>query len=187
MTNKERYLKSEKWGITRLYALKQLEVVGSRLDWFTNKNVLDIGCGKGILEAMFSSLAKSFVSCDIIDQNIYNLKIKLCRAEELEFSANSADIIFMLGVIEHIPVENRYLAVKKFYEILRPDGKLIISIPNGLFWKVLRLVRFILPEHLKLHSLFGEKELNNILENWKLIKKYRILPGFFCLYEFQKP
>jgi len=186
MNTIDKYLKSEKRGITRLYASNQLNILQERLDWFGNKDVLDIGCGKGVLEAMFSHLTNSFVSCDIVDYNIFDLDIKICSAAELIFEPNSFDTIFMLGIVEHLKDNERVLCVSECYNKLRKGGKLIISIPNGLFWIISRKIKYLLPENLKIHSLFGQKELYELMGGWKLIKKYTVLSLFFTLYEFQK-
>jgi len=177
----KRYLDSQKNWITRVYAKRQLTLVSERLDWFAGE-VLDIGCGRGILEAVFRVCSRSFTSCDIVDTNFYGIEVKLCSAERLPFDSNKYDSVFMLGVIEHLQMPD--LAVHECHRVLRTGGKLIISIPNGPVWRIMQLVKSWLPEHLKKHARFGQKQLYPLMDGWTLLSRQPVIPGLFWLYEF---
>jgi len=179
----KRYLDSQKNWITRLYAKCQLILVGKRLDWFAKCDVLDIGCGRGVLEASFGNYSRSFTSCDIVDTNFYGIDVKLCSAECLVFGNNEFDSVFMLGVIEHVEIPD--LAVRECRRILRSGGKLIMSIPNGFVWWFMWLAQPLLPEHLRKHARFGQKQLYQLMDGWKLLSRRPIIPGLFWLYEFE--
>jgi ubiquinone/menaquinone biosynthesis C-methylase UbiE len=179
----KRYLDSQKNWITRLYAKRQLTFVGERPDWFAGEDVLDVGCGRGVLEASFHDYSRSFTSCDIVDTNFYGIDVKLCSAECLLFCNNEFDSVFMLGVIEHVEMPD--LAVRESRRVLRAGGKLIISIPNGLVWWLMRLIKPWLPEHLRKHARFGQKQLYQLMDGWTLLSRRPIIPGLFWLYEFE--
>jgi SAM-dependent methyltransferase len=179
----KRYLDSQNKWITRLYAKRQLTLVAKRLDWFAGKDVLDIGCGRGVLEAVFRDHSRSFTSCDIIDTNFYGIDVKICSAESLPFGNGEFDSAFMLGVIEHVEVPD--LAVSGCRRVLRVGGKLIVAIPHGLAWWLMRLARFLLPEHLWQHARFGQKQLYQLMDGWTLLNRRSIIPGLFWLYEFE--
>ena len=179
----KRYLDSQKNWITRLYAKRQLTLVGKRLDWFTGQEVLDIGCGRGVLEATFQDYSRSFTSCDIVDTNFYGIDVELCSAECLLFGDNNFNSVFMLGVIEHVEMPD--LAVRECRRVLCGRRRLIISIPNGFVWRLMRLVEPWLPEHLRKHARFGQKQLYQLMDGWNLLSRRPIIPGLFWLYEFE--
>jgi ubiquinone/menaquinone biosynthesis C-methylase UbiE len=179
----KRYLDSQKKYITRLYVKRQLALVARRLDWFAGKDVLDIGCGRGVLEAVFRDHSNSFTSCDVIDTNFYGIDVRLCSAECLPFGNNEFDSVFMLSVIEHVGMPD--LAVCECRRVLSMGGKLIVAIPNGFVWWLMRLVKFWLPEHLWIHARFGQKQLYKLMDGWSLLSRRPIIPGLFWLYEFK--
>lgn len=180
----KKYLDSQKNRITRFYAKHQIDFVNRHPSWFVGRDVIDVGCGCGVLEALWTEDSKSFNSCDIMDSNFYGIRVKICSAEDLKFDDNTTDSIFMLGVIEHI--EKPQLAIQECYRTLRSGGKLILSIPNGFCWWLMKLVRWCFPSHLKMHIDFGQRQLYKLLSGWKLNGRHPIVRGLFWLYEFEK-
>jgi SAM-dependent methyltransferase len=51
-------------------------------------------------------------------------------AEKIDFSPNQFDLIYFCEVIEHIPNPEKVL--RSIYALLKPEGTLILSTPNGL-------------------------------------------------------
>lgn len=104
-----------------------------------NDKVLDIGCGTGLLSLKF--LKKADCSIYGIDSSskmlkIFKEKIKtldllkkisctLGDAENLSFNKNYFDIIASTVTLHHI--KNKLPTIKKIYQQLKPDGKLIIG------------------------------------------------------------
>lgn len=111
----------------------------SQLDKETAK-ILDFGCGDGFLLKMmndvgckdlsgidYSAKAISFAKV-LLPQNIKLFSDNL--VDNNPFPDNNFDYIFMVEVLEHIPpkdVENLLNVLKK---ILKPGGKLIITVPS---------------------------------------------------------
>ena len=104
------------------------------------KNILDIGCGGGLISEL---LAKKDARVTGIDENIYNLKqakdhakknfIRInYRNESLEsfFKKNKKkfDLILCLEVLEH--VENVEESLDKIIKLMKPGGTLILSTIN---------------------------------------------------------
>jgi predicted SAM-dependent methyltransferase len=50
-----------------------------------------------------------------------------CRIEEAPFSPESFDVITSISVVEHIPQDKD--AVNRMWELLKPGGKLVLSVP----------------------------------------------------------
>lgn len=177
------YVKRQKTWITRLYARRQIQLVKHCSSWIANKDVLDIGCGLGVLGAAFGDLAKSFKLCDMNDINCFGLEVTVCSAEKLPYESGSFDTAFMLGVIEH--VNQPKLAINETQRVLRGGGKLILSIPHGTGWWLMRLVEGYLPANLQEHAHFNQKHLYQLMDGWKLLRRRPIIYGLFWMYEFE--
>jgi SAM-dependent methyltransferase len=52
-----------------------------------------------------------------------------CVLENLEWASHSFDTIVCISVVEHIPGEGDRVAVEKMWELLRPGGMLLLSVP----------------------------------------------------------
>ena len=106
----------------------------------SKKNVLDIGCGGGLIS---ESLAKKKAKVTGIDENICSikqakehakissLKIKyINQSLDSFFNKNKKkfDLILCLEVLEH--VDNVEEALKKISKLMNPDGTLILSTIN---------------------------------------------------------
>ncbi len=127
-------------------------LVNIRDTWFikylTKKDVvLDIGCnnGQNTMKAAkianrvigFDSDAKNLKVArrDILKNNFKNIKLLNHNAEEaLPFNNKSFNVVMFFAVLEHL--KNRVQAVSEVYRVLKPGGKLLLSVPNkGTTWK----------------------------------------------------
>lgn len=115
--------------------------------------VIDIGCGRGeivIHSAVKDSyawgldyayhaleLAKEAVN-EFTQQEIQE-KIGLQQADagHLPFSSESADIIFMLDVVEHLLPDDLNDALSEVWRVLKPGGQVIIhTMPNLWYYRI---------------------------------------------------
>ena len=96
------------------------------------KNILDIGCGKG---SFLKELASLGISCEGIDfsktmieaakKNCQGYPIKIHYGDFMTYNLKKKyDCIIFSGVIEHIEDDNK--CMKKIYELLNPNGKIIL-------------------------------------------------------------
>lgn len=171
-----RYVDSQKRWITKFYAKRQIIMLN---DYLLGEDILDIGCGAGVVEAEYGDTVKSITSCDIEDQSLYGLDIDICSAENLPYPDNSYDVVMMLGVIEHLSDPQR--AVTECCRVLRRRGKLIVSIPNGFVWLILKYVF----KTKNLHADFNWKDLYKLMAGWKLVERRPIIRGLFWMYEYE--
>lgn len=171
-----RYVDSQKNWITKLCAKRQIIMLN---EYLLGEDILDVGCGAGVVEAEYINTAKSITSCDIKDQNLYGLNVIKCSAEELLFEKNSFDLITMLGVVEHL--DKPHIAMLEAHYVLKKRGRIIISIPNGIGWWILRN----LFKTSNLHAYFNQKELYEVMSGWKLVKRGPIIRGLFWMYEYE--
>jgi|SaaInlStandDraft_4_1057021.scaffolds.fasta_scaffold66072_1 2-polyprenyl-3-methyl-5-hydroxy-6-metoxy-1,4-benzoquinol methylase len=106
--------------------------LGKITNW-SEKKVLDFGCGPGITAKFLSKKGAIVHGMDFSKKAIYEAE-KLTN-KNLSFSKGSVDdikdnydIIVSIGTIEHM--ENPEYAIKKFAKHLNQGGKLILTCPN---------------------------------------------------------
>jgi 2-polyprenyl-3-methyl-5-hydroxy-6-metoxy-1,4-benzoquinol methylase len=115
--------------------------------------VVDVGCGTGLFvrEASRRFPDKTIIGVDYSDDNIrvaqllhplLAVRFRRMSAYRLEFAEASVDCITMQEVLEHL--EGAALAVKEANRVLRPDGVLVVSVPNPFY--VWRIVKFVVGE-----------------------------------------
>jgi len=113
-----------------------------RLAWvkkyfdFAGKKVLDVGCGVGEYAAKFQELGAEVWGVDVDRENIVEAKklienVALAPAENLSFPKESFDMVFLHEVLEHVEDDRR--ALKEASRVLKPDGKIILFVPNRLY------------------------------------------------------
>lgn len=116
------------------------------VDQFKDKDVAEMGCGHGLMSICISEIVKTLDGYDVDNgaikyatylANIFGLsnRVKFFSFSGYETSAmsKSYDIVLSMDVIEHVPNPTKYL--NECCRILRDDGKLILTTPNGLTTK----------------------------------------------------
>jgi len=104
-------------------------------------NLLDIGCGPAVLTEDLLRIGYKYYGVDIspqmieransfIPHNSYSdrCKFSVQRGERLDFPDNFFDCVLCIGVIEYLQDDSLILAEIK--RVLKPLGKLILSVPN---------------------------------------------------------
>lgn len=104
-------------------------------------SVLDIGCRDGGLRRFLPhgiryqgmDIAPEFAGPDIVTQDV---------SRGIPFPDATFDHVFCIEVLEHVP--NPFGALSEMHRVLRPDGVLVLSVPNPfhvkeLVWNLLRI------------------------------------------------
>jgi 2-polyprenyl-3-methyl-5-hydroxy-6-metoxy-1,4-benzoquinol methylase len=115
------------------------KVFSGILKFDNNKALLEIGCAPGRWLAYFhkkygyqvSGIDNSAIGCQKTMDNLekQQVKGKIHLADFIEDEPlGKYDVVLSLGVIEHF--ENPGLALKRHLDFLKPNGRLIIGIPN---------------------------------------------------------
>lgn len=105
-----------------------------------SQRILEIGPGKGELLSLLNQ--QKFTNIDIIDndqailnycQKKYQLQqsILLKNDNILKNLKNKYDLIILTQVFEHIKKERYIFWLKNLYQVLKPNGYIIITVPNG--------------------------------------------------------
>lgn len=113
-----------------------------------NKTVLDLGCGTGTLLMFLSTLSNNTIGLEIDLRYLRNVSCLKSRVDllnsdgrKLPLRSKSVDVVFCIGVLEHIPDVTKCLSEVR--RVLRNRGCFIVSSPIVSEWGPL-LLRWIL-------------------------------------------
>ncbi len=122
------------------YNHRNLNKFNNELEEFTsllpgNAHILDVGCGAGIPTAKFlTNRGIKVTGIDLSDKMLSLARVNVRNAEfikmdmnELKFKENSFDGIISVYTMFHVPKKNHLEIFKKFFEILKPGGILLIN------------------------------------------------------------
>jgi len=165
MDVKKTYISGQRNLPTRVLAKRQIDFVNRH----QTGDILDVGCGDGIIAALYGDRV---TSCDIADNNRFGIKVDQCKGESLPYGNDSFDTVCLIGVIEH--TEDAKAVLSECRRVLRRGGRLIITYPLGYGWQILSKV---LPrDGVKLHADF---RMNGHMRDWWLVERQSLIPGFF--------
>ena len=91
------------------------------------KDVLDVGCGRGMMGRIVSELGGRYTGVDFVRPGEGGPDA-LADAQRLPFGDGAFDVVLCVDVFEHLPDERA--AVVEFRRVLRPDGVVFLSTPN---------------------------------------------------------
>ena len=132
----------------------------------SEKEVLEIGCGSGIISHEISKIVKRMIATDVSNEALYTSLRKdslpfhftLSDGSYLPYRNNSFDIVICNEVIEHVSDQEKL--VDEIYRVMKSEGLCYIATPNKL-WPI--------EPHAKLPFLsYVPKSLAN-----KYIKRFR--------------
>lgn len=125
--------------------------------------LLDVGCGiPAKLLKILSPHIKYGIGIDFkVEPSKWdNLEtIRLLIDKQLPFPDNYFDIVTMTAVLEHI--EHETYIVKEIYRILKPNGKLLLTVPSLWSQPILELLahlKIIYPEEIFDHKRYYNKQ-----------------------------
>lgn len=160
--------------------------------------VLDAACGLGYGSNILQNKTLAYVLGIDLDSTLIkhlikvnkkNNKIKFLQSDikSLPFSDCSFDYIVCFETIEHLEKKDGINAIKEFGRVLKKNGIIIISSPNG---NLTKLIHRIFPKYNNLFHLYEYQpsELKKILEKNKLevVEKRGQYPFFPIIYLFVK-
>lgn len=112
-----------------------------RFQDFKGKKVLEIGCGSGIDSAEFAKYGADIYATDMTDKAVNHTKnlfkrlnmneelisrIKKVNATNLPFEDNFFDLVYVYGVLHHIPIVER--ALDEIYRVLKPGRQCFVML-----------------------------------------------------------
>lgn len=176
-----------KWSYYPIYVNK-VEVVDELLHTYGSPagKTLDAGCGEGVLVEKYRDQGWDMVG---VDKNYAAENIHHGSITEMPFETGAFDQVLCLDVLEHLHYNDQPLALTEIRRVLKPDGTIIISIPNlAHFTSRLKLMfRGRLLRTASVHHHIGDrpaKEYEELLQeaNFQIIKRVGIFPTIPPLY-----
>ncbi|MEM0449179.1 MAG: class I SAM-dependent methyltransferase [Methanomassiliicoccales archaeon] len=109
---------------------------GVALTWLEGAaKILDLGCAEGLFTKLASDSGHDVIGVDVDRFSLVKAKSEapgaefiMTSGEAMPFSDSAFDMVVMLDVLEHVPCEE--MTVKEIDRVLRPGGRLIVSVPN---------------------------------------------------------
>lgn len=111
-------------------------------------NVLEIGCGSGLLSNVISQYAKFVTAIDSSPQRIQsaikqfghrrNILFLQADATQYQYPSHAYDVILLPDVLEHIPIAQHNALFCQLASALKPSGFILIHIPDPLFLSFVR-------------------------------------------------
>ncbi len=95
--------------------------------------LLDVPAGQGALALRLSEAGFDLHCCDLYPEIFRLPGVEIKRGDlsgRLPYDSGSFDYVTCVEGLEHI--ENPAQAIREFYRLLRPGGRLIVSVPNIL-------------------------------------------------------
>ena len=157
--------------------------------------LLDIGAGDGAFLRTLNGHLRAGVGIDPLLTQPVELG-ETCRLvpgyfpRDIIACGSPFDVITLLAVVEHIPVPELYEVAKACWNVLNPDGRVIITVPHprvDRFLDILKALGLIHGLSLEEHYGFDPKQLPEIFNRWTLLKKERWELGCNYLFIFKKP
>jgi SAM-dependent methyltransferase len=126
--------------------------------------ILDLGCGHGritelivnqvpSLEIVGVDMTPQLLDNFIVKEGVNNCKIQLLCTDisKLPFGANEFDAVISSRVFHYLP--NPILGVREAYRVVKPGGKVVISMPNKL-----NIIKYLTYSEAPLYSPFQVRE-----------------------------
>ena len=147
------------------------------LNYLKGLNILDIGCGGGLISEPMARLGGRVTGIDASEKNIKVAKIHAKKnelkinylnksPEELE-NKDKFDIILNLEIVEH--VDNVGLYIESCYNLLKKDGLMFTATLNRSFMSYLKAI--IGAEYIMIWLPIGTHDWNKFLKPEELEKQ----------------
>jgi len=159
-----------------LEILLRKQVILSFISGLSGKlDILDVGCGWCVLSAYLARQGHRVTGVDndesalksasqTIARYAAGVTLKQCDAQHLDLLAQCFDLVIWEEMLEHL--DQPLLALREGWRVLRPQGRIILSVPNSespryKIFQLLGLGRLLISSHHK-HN-FNRKSIGTLV------------------------
>jgi len=108
-------------------------LLGLKVEYIPGGRILDVGCGNGLNVWLYQQAGWEAVGVEPADSaasiaRSMGLRVYTGTLDQVRFSSSSLDVVTMYQVLEHVP--NPRMVLDECRRILRPGGRLLISVAN---------------------------------------------------------
>jgi ubiquinone/menaquinone biosynthesis C-methylase UbiE len=130
----------------------------AELDFIMNKvessdAILDMGCGTGRFTVPLAATGADVTGLDLTQAMLDRTALKLQEAHltavlqqgdmaRLPFPAESFDVVVSMLALMHIPLADRQAVFLEAARVLKPGGRMLISVKNSIFERMFKGDRF---------------------------------------------
>lgn len=167
---------------------------------FAGERVIDCGCGDGEIALHIADAGAQITAMDISTSKIFKLSQKKHNGMDVHCGdltnmpqewGQSFDKALCHYVLEHLTIKDAYLAFKEIHRILKPNGKLVLTVPINDNWPHRRLIYrmrtgmpYSMTGHIVSYSMSGiEATINahNFRISRRIAMSYLGLPSLPCV------
>jgi len=156
--------------------------------------VLDIGCADGELFRKWHGHIGHGVGIEpTLDERVVTDDYELIPGRFPEQAPNESefDVITMLAVLEHIPLDAQPRLADACFDVLKPGGRIVITVPSPRVDDILHLlIRLHLIAGMSAHEHYGFKPAHTLgvfaAPRFRVLKKARFQLGLNNLFVFEK-
>ena len=150
----------------RFFQLRKISTIIDNYKFKQRSTILDYGTGDGYLANYFFLKKNQVYASDFSNKRIKSLKNKIIyfSNKNIFLQTKKFDFIIMRHVLEHIPYPKS--VIKKLKKLLKPNGLIIIEVPNhsekkNLFLKLFKsnYSQLCLPHHV---NHFNQNSLKKV-------------------------
>jgi len=127
-----------------------LSVLG-RLVKPAGREVVDIGCGGGVLARDLAACGARVIAVEVSEQQLAlalardgasGVRYLVGRAQQLPLEDGSVDVAVFMRSLHHVPPADLMLALREARRVLRPDGAVYVAepLPTGDYFAITSLV-----------------------------------------------
>lgn len=166
--------------------------------------VLEIGCGIGIITEFVASIAREgqVWACDLSPENVWyaNKTIEkknihffvadvITHFDQLEQQIQqSLDLILMVDVIEHLPLDSHATFLHNLKKLLKPEGVILFTYPSSYYQEFIRVHK---PQELQpideiiniAHMIQLAKQIDMAICNYTLIDVWKSKQYVHCSFQ----
>lgn len=161
----------------------EIPFIFSNLKYLKGNNILDFGNNDSLISLNLASIGYKVTGVDLLNYNFFheNLYFQKGNFLKLNLPTNSFDGIIAISAIEHVGLEayhseifedGDFKVIEKFFELLKRDGILFITVPFGVkhkdsFLRIYNSERIALL--LKNFTIIEKRYFvrNNSMDQWK--------------------